>query len=134
MVHHFLPFPEISQCFYFCWLFATRPNKKGGSCIDLIMTDCIYILEYSILNDFVSDHYTLRKKKKREKCDVGRRTIRDYSAFDKNVIDNFLMSQDWERFDNSMDPDIQWEIILANILAVNIKMCKASLDVIPSKL
>ena len=110
MVHHFLPFSEISQCFYFCWLFATRPNKKGVSCIDYIMTDCIYILEYCILNDFVSDHYTLRKKKK-EKCDVGRRTIRDYGAFDENVI---------ERFDNSMDPDIQWEIILANILAVNI--------------
>ena len=83
MVHHFLPFPEISQCFYICWLFATRLNKKGASRIDLIMTDCIYILEYSILNDFVSDHYTLCKKKK---SDVGRCTIRDYIVLFKQIM------------------------------------------------
>ena len=45
----------------------TRPNRKGGSCIDLIMTDSLFIQETGVLNDFVSDQYTtfcIRKKKR----------------------------------------------------------------------
>ena len=46
----------------------TRLNRRGVSCIDLIMTDSSFIHESSILNDFISDHYTIysiRKKKKK---------------------------------------------------------------------
>ena len=44
----------------------TRPNIRGGTCIDLIMTDGIYVLDAGVLNDFISDHYSIfsiRKKK-----------------------------------------------------------------------
>ena len=43
----------------------TRPNVKSGSCIDLILTDCKFINENGILNDLISDHYSIyciRKK------------------------------------------------------------------------
>ena len=49
----------------------TRPNKKGGSCIDLIMTDCIYVSSSGTLDDFVADHYSvycIRKKKEGTSC------------------------------------------------------------------
>ena len=37
---------------------VTRPNKKGGCCIDLLMTDN-YVHSHGTLDDFVSDHYTI---------------------------------------------------------------------------
>ena len=37
----------------------TRPNKKGGSCIDLLMTDSVYVYSHGTLDDFVSEHYTI---------------------------------------------------------------------------
>ena len=46
----------------------TRPNKKGGSCIDLIMTDSKFVVESGIFDDLISDHYgiySIRKKKER---------------------------------------------------------------------
>ena len=70
----------------------TRPKEKEGSCIDLIMTDCIYINTCGILDDFVSDHFTvyiIRKRQKEPREFVGR-TVRDYSRFDNNSIDIFI--------------------------------------------
>ena len=63
----------------------TRPNIKGGSCLDLIMTDCPYIQESGILNDFVSDHYTVFsiRKKQKEYREIIRHSVRDYRAFNE---------------------------------------------------
>ena len=95
----------------------TRPNKKGGTCIDLIMTDSIYISDFGVLNDFVSDHYSVfcNRKKPRERKETVSRMVRDYKAFDKNNFDQLLKNSDWGFFDNSFDPNVQWEIILQKI-------------------
>ena len=48
----------------------TRSNKKGGSCIDLIMSDCLYIQERGILDDLLADYYSvysIREKKEETK-------------------------------------------------------------------
>ena len=36
----------------------TRPNKKGGSAIDLIMTNSVYDSQSGICVDILSDYYT----------------------------------------------------------------------------
>ena len=91
----------------------TRPNIRGGSCIDLIFTDSNYVLESGVLDDLVSDHYStfcIRKKKK-EKKEMINRSIRDYRNSDKVDFGNLLMNDDWQIFDTLVEPDRQWEII-----------------------
>ena len=53
----------------------TRPNRKGGSCLDLIITDSKYVADSGILDDFISDHYTFfcRRKKKKKKKEMIRK-------------------------------------------------------------
>ena len=50
----------------------TRPNTKGGSRLDLIITDCKYISDSGILNDLIADHYSILSvcKKKRERTEM----------------------------------------------------------------
>ena len=46
----------------------TRPNTNSGSCNDLIMTNCAFVISSGVLNDYISDHYTVYSvwKKKRK--------------------------------------------------------------------
>ena len=103
----------------------TRPNRRGGSCIDLIMTDSLYNQQCGVLNDFVSDHYTIYclRKKRKEHHEHTKRIVRDYSAFDKQIFENLLVNSPWYTFDSAIDPDIQWEIILEKINNILAVMC-----------
>ena len=103
----------------------TRPNRKGGSCIDQIMTDSLFIDQKGELNDFVSDHYTIfcvRKTIKERNANITQ-IVRDYSTFDKNVFENLLTNSNWNNFDIINDPDAQWEIILNHIENILKVMC-----------
>ena len=47
-----------------------RPNMKGGSCIDLIFSNCKFVKRSGILDDVISDHYgiySIRKKSREAK-------------------------------------------------------------------
>ena len=103
----------------------TRPNERGGSCIDLILTDCIYIRESSILDDLIADHYSVFciRKKDREHKTMITKTVRDYSNFDENNFEALLKNKDWENFDRLLDPDIQWEIIYQYVTSILMIMC-----------
>ena len=101
----------------------TRPNKKGGSCIDLIITNCKFVEQSGVLDDIISDHYTVfsTRKKVREFKEMCWRTVRDYSKFNELNFTTLVINSDWSTYDISLDPDIQWHIfksIILNILAV----------------
>ena len=104
---------------------VTRPNVKGGSCIDHIMTDCRYVLESGVLDDFVSDHYSIFaiRKKTRESHVMINRKVRDYRAFDEKNYSNLLKGQNWDRYIASQNPDEQWEIILGYVREILSIMC-----------
>ena len=93
----------------------TRPNTKGGSCIDLIITDCNYkfVSDSGILNDLIADHYSIFsvRKKKRERKEMVMKTVRGYRNFDEDNFGELIIAKDWEEFDNSLNPDVQWEKI-----------------------
>ena len=103
----------------------TRPNKKGGSCIDLIMSNSHYVIDSGILDDIVSDHYTVfcKRKKKRETKEMVWVTVRDYSKFDEKMFVLLIKNQDWNTFDHSLNPNDQWSFIRTRIIDILSIMC-----------
>ena len=104
---------------------VTRPNIKNGSCIDLILSDCVYVDSFGVLDDLVSDHYTVYvcRKKKRERHEVTKRKVRDYRAYDETVLGNLLKGKDWNGYNLTQNPDLQWEIILGYVQDILAVMC-----------
>ena len=80
---------------------VTRPNRKGGSCIDLIVTNSRFVMTSGILDDVISDHYTIYciRKKARESNEIVYKTVRDYSGFDKDIFIQLLSNLNWHEFD-----------------------------------
>ena len=103
----------------------TRPNTKGGSCIDYIITNLLYVSEYVVTNDLVADHYTIYcvRKKARENHDTTFKSVRDYSKFDQKVFETLIKQADWVIFDAIIDPNVQWDIMMENILKILCVMC-----------
>ena len=62
-------------------------THNGGSCLDWIITDCPYISRRGILDELLSDHFSILvvRKKEREKVCKEWKTIRVQKIFDKNV-------------------------------------------------
>ena len=104
---------------------VTRPNKKGGSCIDLIITNCKFVQQYGVLNDIISDHYSIFcvRKKTRESKEMCWKTVRDYSKFDEHSFVGLIENMDWTVYDTSLDPDTQWLFIKNSILNILSIMC-----------
>ena len=98
----------------------TRPNTKGGSCIDYIITNSLYVSEHGVTNDLVADHYTVYcvRKKARENHDTTFKSVRDYSKFDQKVFETLIKQADWVIFDAIIDPNVQWDIMMENILKI----------------
>ena len=104
---------------------VTRPNIRGGSCIDLIMTDCIFVKESGILPDMVSDHLTVfaMRKKDREVNMVTQDCTRDYSKFKQTDFSHLIDASDWTTFNNELNPEIQWSIIYNMVIDILSIMC-----------
>ena len=103
----------------------TRPNKKGGSCIDMIITNSTFVSESGILDDIISDHYGVYcvRKKIREVKDMTWKTVRDYRNFNEENFVRLLTMIDWNQFDVSLDPNVQWLFMKEEILNILSVMC-----------
>ena len=103
----------------------TRPNKKGGSCIDLVMTNSNFVKEYGILDDVISDHYTVFciRKKAREMKEMVSRVVRNYKNYNENVFIQLVRNLDWTEFDNCLDPNKQWLFIREKLTGILSVMC-----------
>ena len=75
----------------------TYPNKNSGTCIDLIMTNCAFVIDSGVLDDYVSDHYTvygIRKKRKENKeCQI--KTCRQYRNYKHDDFEILLRAKNW---------------------------------------
>ena len=103
----------------------TRPNKRGGSCIDLIMTNCPFVRSSGVLNDYVSDHYTVYcvRKKNREKKECTLKTSRQYRNYNHDHFVHLLRDKNWVDYDNMLDPNEQWIFIKEVALEILSIMC-----------
>ena len=103
----------------------TRPNMRGGTCIDWIITNSDFVKLAGISNDFVSDHFTIYaiRKKNREKHKNVYRILRDLSNFDAQNFRNLLINESWENFDNTDDVDELWSLFYKKIYDIIAIMC-----------
>ena len=118
---HLLKKKGLSQCIND----TTRPNARGGSCIDLIMLNCLFIRSSEIDDDFVSDHYTFFcvRKKKKEKKIFTEETVRDYSKFSKDNFCNLISNIEWDNFDVELNPVLKWKFIELEVNRIWSIMC-----------
>ena len=74
----------------YCITDITRPNNGGGTCIDLIMTNCVFVAQCGVSDDMVSDHFLIFciRKKKKEKKVIKTEKVRDL----KNYNEKFFLS------------------------------------------
>ena len=49
--------------------------------------------------------------------------MRDYSRYNKEDFTNLIINSDWSEYDLLLDPNLQWEILLSNVLNVLSIMC-----------
>ena len=103
----------------------TRPNIKGGSCIDLIMSNCFFVTSSGIKDDMISDHYTVYciRKKQRETKHVVSETVRDYKNFNKDLFNQLVTNLDWSFFDKQLEPIVQWNFIHKQVSEILAVMC-----------
>ena len=104
---------------------VTRPNKNGGSCIDLIITNCPFVKSKGTLNDFVSDHYTVYciRKKIKENNECLLKCVRNYKNYNQEDFEVLLQGKDWSTFDISHDPNVQWNCIFEHVIDILSIMC-----------
>ena len=104
---------------------VTRPNKKGGTCIDWIVTNSLYVKKHGVTDDYVSDHLTIFcvRKKAREKYNYVYRIVRDLSNFDLQVYRNLLSQTDWTLLLSSDDVEYMWSELYKRMYDVLSIMC-----------
>ena len=103
----------------------TRPNRKGGSCIDLMMTDSPFVKMSGTMNDYVSDHYTIFsiRKKACENKEYQVKTIRSFKNFNKEDFETLLLNKNWAIYDMLVEPNQQWLYIYKCTIDILSVMC-----------
>ena len=78
-----------------------------------------------MLNDFVSDHYTVYciRKKTKENKECVKKTVRSYKNYNQDNFEALLSRPDWDYYQNVVDPNLQWEFIHKNSLDILSVMC-----------
>ena len=104
---------------------VTRPNVRGGSCIDLIMSNCPFLSKSGVLPDMISDHYPIYaiRKKRREDCRVSSEYVRDYKNFNENVFCQLLDNLDWQDYYFEPNPENQWRFLHDGVMNILSVMC-----------
>ena len=104
---------------------STRISGRGGSCVDWIITDCPYISDSGILDELLSDHFSIFvvRKKRLEHVDKKWKTIRIMKNFDKEVFCELLLAYNWNLFYVSHDVNFLWDYIFAKITEILLIMC-----------
>ena len=89
------------------------------------MTNCPFVLKSGVSNDMISDHFTVYavRKKTRESKTVKKETVRDYCKFNNKVFSQLLVNSEWTHFDEELNPEKQWDIILEKVLEILSIMC-----------
>ena len=91
----------------------TRLTNRGGTCIDWIITDCPYVKNSGILEELLSDHFSIFaiRKKNREKITKKWKNIRIHKNYDEDVFCTLLANKDWTQYYNTRDVDALWYIM-----------------------
>ena len=66
----------------------TRLNYRGGTCSDLLYTDCCFVQKAGVLNDMISDHLPIFACRKQDRNDLKFETItgRTYKRYNQHYL------------------------------------------------
>ena len=103
----------------------TRPNNRGGTCIDLIMTNCPFVSKCGVSDDMVADHFSVFciRKKKKEKRLIKSEIVRDFKNYNATVLCQLIDNITWTDFDVELNPVRQWNYLYNSIVEILAIMC-----------
>ena len=95
----------------------TRLTSRGGTCIDWVITNSLYVCKYGVLNDLLSDHFPVYaiRKKERETVVKVKKKVRIYKNYDENNFKILFNEMDWDSFFICLDVDNLWEKMYTHI-------------------
>ena len=104
---------------------STRLTAKGGTCIDWVISDSLYISEYGVLNDLISDHYPVFviRKKERERVIKVEKRVRLLKNYDDNNFRNLFSEMHWDNFFGCREVNVLWDKIYDHIYSILEIMC-----------
>ena len=111
----------------------TRLNYRGGTCIDLMFSDCNIVSSAGVLNDMISDHLPIYGCRKQDRNNIKYDTItgRTYKNYDQQVFKTLLEQCEWERLLQDRGTDSMWKCIMSKICSILAIMCPVKTFKIP---
>ena len=99
---------------------VTRPftnGTPGGTCIDLIATDCDKVRHQGTMPQLLSDHLPVYAVKKKAKEAYENIIIkgRSYKKYDYHNFAEYILSTDWADFDTNTNVNDKWSFVLERI-------------------
>ena len=104
----------------------TRPGSRGGTCLDWIATNTVFMSHYGTSNDYMSDHttvYAVRKKAREKNVKYVYRTRRDLTNFDTDRFKTLISHAEWNVFDNTDELNVLWSIFHKTVCDILSIMC-----------
>ena len=103
----------------------TRLSATSRSIIDLIFTNSEFVANSGCIDINISDHLAtfVTRKKHGTKAKKIRFQGRSYRTYVKENFQGDLIREDWTDFNDSVDPNTCWEIMIGNILRVLETQC-----------
>ena len=114
----------------------TRITDTSTTCIDLLYTDMINIIESGVINYNISDHLPIYLIKKKVMNNIKKDNVegRSYLHYNKDVYIRLLRSMDWTQFDAVTDPAMLWDYFCSNVVkALDITCPIRQLKVVDNK-
>ena len=111
----------------------TRLNYRGGTCIDLIFTNCNIVNDSGVLNDLISDHlpiYACRKQKSNS-LKFENVTGRSYKNYNHQIFKALMEQKDWDTLFHNSNAELIWDCILREVCDILAIMCPLKTFKIP---
>ena len=103
----------------------TRLTSRGGTCIDWVITNSLFVRKHGILNDLLSDHFPVFaiRKKVRETVTKVKKRVRTYKNYDEDNFKILFCEMDWNFFFNCSNVDNLWDMVYNHIQGILEIMC-----------
>ena len=103
----------------------TRITSSSTSCIDLIFTDILNIIDQGVIDYNISAHLPIHMIKKKARNHIKKMDAfgRSYLHYNDEVFSRLLHETDWEVFAAKDDPESLWDIFIDNIMKVLDQIC-----------
>ena len=112
---------------------STRLNYRGGTCIDLLFTNCLYVRDSGVLNDMISDHLPIYACRKQNRTPLKFETVtgRTYKNYNPQLLKTILEQKDWDTLLHNCNTDIMWNCVLHEVCEILAIMCPVKTFKIP---